>query len=98
MEESARRVRRVVARVETLLTEILHNVLVAQLLQELDLALERGEHALLALLVRRRALGELDLLDGHEQAAGRAHAEVDLAERARADERALDPLVGWAGL
>ena len=71
---------------------VLYDVLVVEIAQELDLALERAEHGFLPLLVRRRAGGQLDLLHGHEQTGGRVHAKVHLSERARTDERTLDPL------
>ena len=65
-----------------------------QLLQELDLTLERAQHALFALLIWRGTRGQLDLLHRHKQACGRVHAEVDLAERTGADQCAFDPFDG----
>ena len=76
------------------LTVVLDDVLVVEIAEKLDLALERAEHGFLPLLVRRRAGGQLDLLHGHEKTGGRVHAEVHLSERARTDERTLDPLDG----
>ena len=71
---------------------ILHDILVVQVLEQLDLVLERTQHAPLALLVRLRAGGQLDLLDGHEQPARGVQPEVHLPKGPCADERAFDPL------
>ena len=71
-------------------TEVLNDVLVFEVFEELDLALERVDHAPLAVVVHRA--GQLDLLDGHEEAVHRVHAEVDAAEGAGADEGAANPL------
>ncbi len=46
--------------------EVLYDVFVLERLEQLDLALERIEHALLALTYLRIARWQLDLLDRHE--------------------------------
>jgi hypothetical protein len=54
--------------------EVLNDVGVLERLEELDLALQSGEHRLLPLLIGRVARWQLDLLDSHEVASGRDHA------------------------
>jgi hypothetical protein len=76
------------------LTEILHDVFVLQVLEELDFGLQSAKHALLPLLVWPGALGQLHLLDGHQQSTIRVHSKIDFAEGASANQGALDPLVG----
>lgn len=74
-------------------TEILHDVLVLQVFEELDLGLESAEHALFPLLVGPCALGELDLLNCHQESTIGVHSEIDLAKRALPNESTLDPLI-----
>lgn len=65
-----------------------------EILQQLNLGLERRDHALDALvLLVREASRHLDLLDGDGLAGGHAKRDVDVAIRSAADQISLDPLV-----
>jgi hypothetical protein len=59
------------------LTQILHNVLMLQLLEQLDLPFQRFDHGPLPLLIASASCGQLDLLDRHEQTGLGVHAEED---------------------
>ena len=63
-----------------------------QITEQLDLVFQGAQHRLLALLVRRGACGQLDLLDGHQETCRGVHSEVDLSKGTSTDESALDPL------
>lgn len=75
-------------------TKIEHDVRMVQILQELNLGLERGDHALDALiLLVREASRHLDLLDGDRFAGRHAKCDVNVTVRSAADQVSLDPLV-----
>jgi hypothetical protein len=76
------------------LTQILHDVVLLQILEQLNLTLQSVEHLLLSLFVGRDARGDVDLLDGHEQPPAGVHAEEDRTEGAGSNECSLDPLEG----
>ncbi len=61
-------------------TQVLHDMLVLEVFEQLNLALKRDYHALAALFAVAAACAQLDLLDSHEHAGLRVEPKEDLAE------------------
>lgn len=75
------------------LTKVLDNLGVLEILEQLNLGLEGRDHALLAeVFLVAPCLGQLDLLDGDELGSGDVVGEVDATVRPTTDELSLDPL------
>ena len=74
-------------------TKVLDDVVVREVLEQFDLGLERGDHALDSevLLVAHRAW-ELDLLHGDRFSGRHVEGDVNFAVRSTTDELSLDPL------
>lgn len=72
-------------------TEVLHDMLMLEVLQQLHLAFQRVQHLLFTLLVDRRGRRQIDLFHGHEKTGRSVHTKVNLPERARTDQRAFNP-------